>query len=148
MVSDTTKAYLAGLIDGEGYIGILRTKKGNKKEWHSSFDFIFTPVLKVAMVEKELITWLYETFGGTFETRKAHKNARESYGWMCRKAKVAEFLQMIYPYLRAKKDQAEIIFSFPSNKTGHALTKEIYHKREELYHKLVEKHHQGCSLRD
>lgn len=148
MVSDTTKAYLAGLVDGEGYIGILRAKKGNKKVWMSQFEFTFTPVIKVAMIEKELITWLYKTFGGTFETRKARKGARESYCWMCRKAQVRTFLEIIYPYLRVKKDQAEIIFSFPKNHTGHKLTKEIYDKRNELYNKLVEKHHQGCSLRD
>lgn len=148
MVSDTTKAYLAGLIDGEGYIGILKTKKGNKKVWKSNFEFTFTPVIKVAMIEKDLITWLYKTFGGTFETRKARKGARESYCWMARKAKVGEFLRMIYPYLMVKKDQADIILSFPRNKTGIPLTEEIYHKRIELYNKLIDKHHQGCSLRD
>ena len=57
---------------------------------------------------------------------------------MCRKAKVGKFLRMIYPYLMVKKDQADIILSFPKNKAGYPLTEEIYNKRFELYNKLID----------
>ena len=94
-ISKLHSAYLAGLVDGEGYIGILKSQKGNKRQWFSNREFIFIPVLKIAMTDKTLIEWLYKSYGGTFEIRKAHHNARESYGWTCRKASVREIIKYI-----------------------------------------------------
>ena len=132
-ISKLTSAYLAGLVDGEGYIGILKVKKGNKAKWFSSREFIFVPVIKVAMTDRATIQWLYDSFGGTFETRKAHDgNARESYGWAIKNAKPKEFLKFIYPYLRIKKRQAEILFRYPHHMAGYAIPDEMYQKRVEL----------------
>lgn len=136
VMSKLQSAYLAGLIDGEGYIGIMMNRRGNKKNFHSAKDYIYTPVLKVCMTDKDTIEWLYRSFGGTFETRKAHHNAKESYGWMCRKALVGKFLRYLYPYLRVKKKQAEIIFRFPIGKPGILLSKEIWDKRDKLYEEI------------
>ena len=136
LMSKLQASYLAGLIDGEGYIGILQTKRGNKAEWHSLREFIYQPVLKVCMTNEALIRWIYDSFGGTFETRKAHHNAKESYGWMCRKAQVREFLRYLHPYLRVKKRQAEVIFRFPTLKAGDKVSDEVYKKREMLCNEI------------
>lgn len=140
-------AYLAGLIDGEGYIGILKVKKGEKKQWFSNREFIFRPVMKVAMVDKELIRWLKGAYGGTFETRKAHGNARESYCWSLRKKSVITLIKKIYPYLRVKKKQAEILLRFPSGETGKQIPDNVYQKRIELYDDIRALNRRG-SVRD
>jgi hypothetical protein len=138
-LSNVEKAYLAGLIDGEGYIGILRNKRGNKKSFHSTWPIVFTPVIKVAMIDRPVIEWLYATLGGSFETRKPTMlNQRESYGWTCRKASVATILKLIYPYLRVKKPHADIIFEYMTTRDGTAkpITKAVYDKRMNLYEQL------------
>jgi len=140
-------AYLAGLIDGEGYIGILKVKQGKKKDWFSNREFIFKPVLKVAMVDRELVKWLHQSFGGSFETRKAHGNARESYCWSLRKGQTIDFVRRIYPYLKVKRKQAEILLRFPSNKAGYPLTDDIYEKRVDLYNQIRALNKRG-SVRD
>lgn len=136
LMSKLQAAYLAGLVDGEGYIGILQTKRGNKAEWHSSRQYMYSPVLKVCMTDKRVIEWLYGSFGGTFETRKAHGKNRESYAWMCRKAAVASFLKYIYPYMRVKRKQAEIVFRFPTLKAGDKVSDGVYAERESLCYEI------------
>lgn len=144
-ISKLTSAYLAGLVDGEGYIGILRTKKGNKSHWFSNREFIFTPVIKVTMTDKDTIKWLYDSFGGTFETRKAHGNARESYGWMAKNAKPVEFLKFIYPHLRIKRRQAETLFRFPYGKAGYQIPDEMYESRIKLYDQIRSLNSRGAA---
>lgn len=133
-----TAAYLAGIIDGDGYIGLLRNGRNNKKSFHSSRDYIYTPTVKVAMVDKEFILWLKESFGGNFETRLAYGNARESYCWTLRKASVEKFLHEIYPYLRIKKKQAELIFKFKNLNLGPGkpIDDDNWTKRDVLYNQF------------
>lgn len=146
-ISKLQSAYLAGLIDGEGYIGLMDVRAGNKKEWFSSHESMFVPVLKVAMCDKPMIYWLFSSFGGTFETRKAHGNARESYCWSLKKRKAIDFVRYIYPFLRVKNKQAELLLRFPSGKPGCPLTEEIYEKRKSLCVEIKELNKRG-SLRD
>lgn len=117
-MSKMVASYLAGIIDGEGYIGILKVKRGNKSVWGSTQQHYYTPVLKVAMVEKDFIWWLKESFGGWTETRKPHHNARESYCWTLKSGRVTDFLKHVAPYLRIKKEQAETVFKFSRANDG------------------------------
>lgn len=146
-INKLQSAYLAGLIDGEGYLGILKVKQGNKKKWFSNKEFIFKPVIKVAMTDKDLIVWLYNSYGGSFETRKAHGNARESYCWALRERKAIEFAKRIYPYLKVKKEQAQILLRFPFGETGKPLLENTYQKRIELCNKIRALNTRG-SVRD
>jgi len=134
-ISKLTSAYLAGVVDSDGYIGLLKVKKGNKKHWGSSRDYYYCPVVKVAMTNKEFIEWLKTSFGGNFETRKEHGNARESYCWTLRKALVEEFLHILYPYLMIKRKQAEVIFKYKNlnNGAGNPVSDENHNKRDLLY---------------
>lgn len=137
-ISKLTSAYIAGIIDGEGYIGLLRVKKGNKSKWQSLREFKFVPCIKVVMTNKEIIEWLRNSFGGTIEirTKNTAKNAKVSYGWTLRKAHTIKFLKLIYPYLMIKRKQAEVLFRFPRIKAGTIITDEVYQKRIELYEEI------------
>ena len=142
-----TSAYLAGIIDGDGYISILKTKRGTKKSFHSSRDYIYVPVVKVAMVDKEFIQWLHTSFGGNFETRPAFNNNRESYCWTLRKALVEDFLHDIYPYLRIKKRQAELVFKFKNLNLGAGKTIDDanWAKRDDLYEQIRSLNKRGAA---
>lgn len=146
-ISKLTASYLAGLIDGEGYIGILQVKKGNKAEWFSNRELMLVPVIKVTMTHKEVVTWLKDSFGGTFETRKAHHNNRESYGWTLKKNAAIDFVKKIYPYLMVKRQQAETLLRFPRHLVGLPMTDEVYNKRIELSNAIRTLNQRG-SVRD
>ncbi len=97
-----TASYLAGIIDGEGYVGIMKHKRYDdlsKKHYQA--------VIKVAMSDKELITWLKKSFGGSFEIRDFdNPNWKTSYCWSIRGQKVRPIIEKVLPYLRVKNKQA------------------------------------------
>lgn len=134
-MSKLQASYLAGLLDGEGYISIMKVNKGNKRQWSSTRDYLYYPVIKVAMTDKAIIEFLKNSYGGTFETRKARLNARESYCWTVRKAQVINILQKVYPYLKVKRKHAEVIFKFKNatNGVGNPLGEDNWNKRDELF---------------
>ena len=97
-------AYLAGIVDGEGSINITQYKtKSNSIRWR--------PSIKVGMVDKEPIKLFSETFGFKIYESKI-KSGRTVYtceaAWKgCRK-----ILESLFPYLRAKKQLAELVINF------------------------------------
>ena len=107
--------YTAGLIDGEGsiVIGVSKpsTKRGNKLPSHW---------LQVGIIntDKELIDWLKNTFGGHISNNShcpSRKRQRPCWAWRVVGNKAKIFLEMIYPYLRVKKKQAELAIEFQKN---------------------------------
>lgn len=104
-MKDTICAYAAGLIDGEGYIG-LHTNSVSK---HS-----FMPVIKLVSTDPYMAKFLQEHFKGSISTRKRmlphHINCIE---WMLRgKENIKFFLTSIRPYMLVKADQADHLLSF------------------------------------
>jgi len=101
VMSKLTAAYLAGLIDGEGSLEIR--KKGRKYEAR----------IRVWMVNYELIKWLYDSFGGFLGKREFDNNCKTAYGWTIKgKKQVEPIIKKIRPYLKVKKNQAELIIKF------------------------------------
>lgn len=98
-VEETTLAYVAGIIDGEGYIGIY----GGKQDKH-----VLT--VGVKMCDPEAIGVIVDNFGGTnsgYENEKAYV-----YRVILRAGKAYEFLKAIRKYLRVKAEQADWAIEF------------------------------------
>jgi hypothetical protein len=141
MMSKYTAAYLAGLLDGEGYVSIWEVKKGQKKKWLHTHETYYHPVIKIVMTDEPIIRWLKDSFGGTLEVRRLGEkniNWKTSYGWMLRKAQVVEFLRHVSPYLRVKKQQAEIILEFSKLKSLPfiPMSEEAHEKKYQLYKQI------------
>lgn len=101
MPSESELAYLAGLIDGEGSIRI--EKSGGK--------YRYTPHNATVCVTNSnslMITWICDKFGGHLY-RKKGRTCWDVY-WLGERAE--EILREIYPYLTAKKEQAELVFAY------------------------------------
>lgn len=109
-MEDTILAYTAGIIDGEGYIGLARNTTAKDS---------FTPVVKVVSVDEYMVPFMLEHFGGHLSRRRSQnveKNHRASLEWQLRNAiNVQGFLLAIYPYLRVKKAHAEVVISYIQN---------------------------------
>lgn len=144
-----TASYLAGLIDGEGYIGIQK-KNG-----------YYRAALKIAMTHKGIIEWLKQSFGGSINTRdRSGENCKDCYQWECIGNKNAiSILKAVYPYLKVKREQAKTLFMIEKTLTNQfdikyiklgygqgkvrTLKKDIVQKREELYQELKRLNYRG-----
>jgi hypothetical protein len=60
---------------------------------------------------------------------------------------VIDILQKIYPYLRVKRKQAEIIFKFKNlnNGVGNPVDDDNWEKRENLYLEIRKLHQRGAA---
>lgn len=94
-------AYLAGLIDGEGYFKI--EKRGTIR-------------LIIGMCSKKTIYWIYNNFGGNVTLQKTEKG-RNFYIWRMNQGKELFYLLLLLiPFLVSKKKIAIKIFKVKINK--------------------------------
>ncbi len=99
---ETTIAYLAGLIDGEGYIGVKRTMR---KDATSP---IYHERIQVRMVHEGAIALLAVTLGGNYYAEKPHaNNGRPLFCYQASDAKACAVIERVLPYLIVKRASAE-----------------------------------------
>lgn len=102
-LTEAERAYLAGLIDGEGCITI--TKQARKDTP--------TPVYQMVLVISQndgdfLSHWQDRTGIGSVNSG----NSAGGYQWRCSAANAARLLEQVYDYLVVKKDQAALALEF------------------------------------
>jgi hypothetical protein len=130
-LSEVEKSYLAGIVDGEGTIGLWRHHKNETQ----------TPNVTVANNSLELLEWIKARVGGTIISKKkrlAHHS--DSYAWSIRQNRAIEFLNDIKEYLIIKRPQAELITGRYKSVTHRAgkYTPEMLAKKEALVAEIKE----------
>jgi hypothetical protein len=130
-------AYAAGIIDGEGHIGI---RKDSEK--------YFTDVVEVFNSNPNIILFFHKNFGGII--KKSYKfriSKKPYYTWILSGLKTSLFLKNIYPFLMAKKNQADILFKFRDTfyekydtYNKNSIPKHIIEIRNKLYKELKQLH--------
>ena len=113
--------YLAGIIDGEGCIGINAIKNNGCCNTRN-----FKVRLMVVNTDLRLICWLKENFGGSVSARNRKsfkKEWKDCYSWSIYCSQAGRLIALVYPYLIVKKQQAEIVIAYRKiqelNKTTH-----------------------------
>ncbi len=94
-LSNTTRSYLAGLIDGEGWI--VRDKRGF---WR----------IGIANTERVLIEWLRDTIEYSTVNLKRSRNQKWKHAWqwfLHGNIKVEALLELLLPYLLIKRESAK-----------------------------------------
>ena len=133
------KHYIAGLIDGEGYLGLIPCKNKNLK--NKSFE----PVIKIGMTgieAKHIFEQIVNLYGGKIESyTRTTSMGRQVYTFNIKsKKKVYNLLKDIQPYLYVKKAQAKLLIEFcnlPITHTRHAnYNPKIVKRKEEIYQEL------------
>lgn len=100
-------AYCAGLVDGEGHIGIKRTK-AYKCQGRATPGYHARTGIK--MVDEGAIKFFAETMGGWYWPEKASlKNGRPYFVYQATDAKAERILRTLLPYLRVKRASAETV---------------------------------------
>ena len=105
-MTETEKAYIAGIIDGEGSIMLQKFHKG---EFPS-------PCVSIASTTLELLNWIKVIVGAGVIIRKKNYNPevhKECYSYVIKHDKAIDLLKEIYPYLiiEVKKARAHLILS-------------------------------------
>lgn len=107
-------AYVAGIIDGEGCIGI---KTNGSQKTGAKF------VIRVSIghTSEWLISMIHMQFGGSLYLKYAgSEHHKPAWGWELSSRKAESFLKLILPYLQIKRPQAELALSFQHRKVpGH-----------------------------
>ena len=120
----TEAAYIAGLIDGEGWITVQRNMYYQ---------------VGIGMTHLGVIEWLRETVGeGSFKTRKPSPSSKPTHKprWeLCFNGSlvVRDFLMQIVPYMIVKKEKAQeaidyIDFLIERSQGGRENTSEVIQK--------------------
>ena len=104
-ITETDKAYIAGLFDGEGCIGYYNANPlaNGTPYCHAS--------LVVTMTDETIVRWLHTMFQcGHVSIAKKDQNRRTAYQWqVSKKTQVRQVLSMIRPYLKVKADQVDTL---------------------------------------
>jgi len=105
----TVLAYLAGLVDGEGYIGIKKSAaykcQGRKTPGYHAR-------IQVRMVDEAAIRLLAETLGGWYyREREAHANRRALFCYQASDKSAELILRKLLPFLRVKAEQAKSVLA-------------------------------------
>lgn len=109
-MQETTLAYLAGLIDGEGYIGV---KKANRRDATSP---MYHERIQVRMIHEGAIALLTETLGGNYYREKPRATGRPLFCWQASDALAARILEAVLPYLVVKRECAENVLALRASK--------------------------------
>ncbi len=105
MISDTEKAYIAGLFDGEGSIDFTKRKEKKKSGTYDCRRIS----MEITMTDKSVILWLHEVLGcGTF-SKKPRKGKRKDgtkylmqYRWRCTFRDAYHVCLLIWPWAHTK----------------------------------------------
>jgi hypothetical protein len=105
MTEETDKAYIAGIIDGEGSITVYS---------YSDIAYI-KPLVNVTNTNKELLLWLKDNYRGSIYKQASkgstYKTCYRWQLWGCHR--ILPMLRDVYPFLRLKKEQAYLLLNHP-----------------------------------
>lgn len=140
MTNNERLAYIAGFVDGEGYIGIKKYIRNTDKKWCP----MYSEKISVAGINEKSIRQFDDFVKGYIYFHKPSKLSNRGYwSWEVTENKARDFLKLIYSYLIIKKPEAEKIMLLSENKkkTNRAkISLEDTKLREKLYQQIKELH--------
>jgi hypothetical protein len=118
MATSHELAYAAGIVDGEGTIGVTEVspshEPGDRKRRRKSPSF--RAYIGVVMCDPEIPTLMAELFGGTVHTYPARKVGHSPQThWRIAGERAASACESLLPYLRLKRPQAQLVIDFMSD---------------------------------
>lgn len=102
-------AYVAGIVDGEGYVGITRhaSRSGRK-------GYRYCTQVSVASTDRDVLIEL-QRFSGSGQVREKtmyHTNRKQGYEWQVWGQQARQFILLIRRYLFLKAGQAKLVVEY------------------------------------
>lgn len=122
MLTEEDKIYLAGLIDGEGSIELMKPNRH------------YVARVRIVMLYNDVLLELYNKIG-IGRLRVIGQNGKKFLHWEADCKQATKLLELVLPYLRLKKKEAELILLFQKHKNKHRsrpLTEEEKQWREDI----------------
>jgi len=115
VIPETERAYLAGILDGEGCLGIYKIRRK-----------YYITKIQVTNTRLKLLKWLQDRFGGNIYTSKdPRSNRKQVWNWTVAAKKAAIVAEAALPYLLLKRLQAEAIIKLQATRLNHELRRDI-----------------------
>lgn len=136
-ISIEDKIYYAGLVDGEGYIFII-------KGWYKRSKIYYRAGIKIAMCgANDILRKAQGLWGGYLVDRPPRtKKHRPVLEWIIDGNSIGGFLEDIQPYVRVKKDQIDVIVEFRKFVShNNNVTPSVQEYRTHLFEGLKGLHH-------
>ena len=151
-------AYCAGIVDGEGYVGIKRSTYGMRKR-----DDVKSPTfserVQIRMSDRNVLELFQKVFGGAltdekkvYQSRSGFKTGKKMYCYRATDRVAANLIQSIFPYLIVKRKQADLVLQLRISKDSkearmkggrtqkRAMSIDVLAKRQNLYSRIKEIH--------
>ena len=134
-------AYIAGIVDGEGSIMIMRQASKSFMEQRAkrgSTNPHYHPCVRVGMNVRAALDFIVSVTGlGKVYQEKAYGNKKPMFRWVIRsRDEVLQFLKLVKPFLLVKQRQAELAIQFMHewvSSNGVRLTPETQANRENAW---------------
>ena len=123
-MNDLELAYAAGIIDGEGTIGIVRASPKGRAKTPS----VYVQVT-LANLNEWLVRWVHSEFGGCICEGK-RLGRPPIWRWTITHKRAIAFIAKIVPYLKIKKAQGLVAIEFQKTKGWSCNKNEDYIKHE------------------
>lgn len=107
------KVWLAGFIDGEGYLGILKQKKRITKQQSGSP--LYHPYLVITGTDEKTIKYLIELTGCGWVVKMTKKNDKHKIAYQYKVSKfddLISLLSQIQNFLKIKQFQSRLLVQF------------------------------------
>ena len=108
LLSETDKAYIAGLLERCSFM--IAT--------HGRANGHYTTSIVFAYPESEIITWLCDNVGGNEYKYKTGNKDHKTHKWIFKGKDCARLLTICYPYIKAKRNHANIMILFCAQLRG------------------------------
>lgn len=131
-LSECEKAYLAGIVDGEGSIGIYQRVRG--------YLLLFT----ISNTSNALMTWILCHLGGKARPHKVYEaRCKQVFDWQVSGNNAKRVISIIEPHLIVKKEHARIALSFPIGNQSHIFTATENTLRQESCERMAQLNAKG-----
>ena len=120
MISDTDKAYIAGLFDGEGSVYFARRPEKKKKHKGKGYRTSMSQriSMEVTMTDESVIRWLHEVLKVGTVVKKPRKGLRKDgtkylmqYKWRCTFRHAYYVCCLLFPYAHTKLEKIQKIIN-------------------------------------
>ena len=135
-------AYLAGLIDGEGCISVVRYLKRGRTAHVAR--------IQMSLTVKPVLDWVLAlTKAGSVQPKTPRQpNRKKAWLWVVETNRAVRLLKCVLPFLKIKRKQAENLLRFQSvvrkHNDGRPLSKSEL-KRRNVYYRISRKLNGGVS---
>jgi len=138
--------YLAGLVDGEGYVGVKKNNSVVRGGYCKNPTY--HEIIQIRMIDERAIAIFKKVFGGNYykETEHSKYSKRPLYCYKATDLMAANALKILLPYLLIKKQEALFCLALRKSKqsklakrrgssVGRQMNKRILNYRDGLWKK-------------